>query len=187
LVGSVAARGFRVNIMTTTAIVTVLCPDKTGLVSSITGLLWELGANLTDTSFAVLGSGADFSAICELPPGVDVSDIEQALAALDLLVGAEISVRPYNFEAHHGPEGDVSHRIIVSGGDQPGLVARLCETFVEFGANIVSLNAGPLAHQRDRYVIRLAVSIPDPAADACIATVTNTAESLGLSCTAERF
>ena len=82
MVGSVAARGFRANIMTTTAIVTVLCPDKTGLVSSITGLLWELGANLTDTSFAVLGSGADFSAICELPPGVEVSDIEQALAAL---------------------------------------------------------------------------------------------------------
>lgn len=173
--------------MTTTAIVTVLCPDKTGLVSAITGALWELGANLMDTSFSVLGGGADFSAVCELPDSLEVSEVEQALASLDLLAGAEIAVRSYSFDARHGPEGDVTHRITVSGGDQPGLVARLCETFVEFGANIVSLNAGPLAEQQGRYVIRLAVFIPEPAADACISTVANTAESLGLSCTADRF
>ena len=173
--------------MTTTAIVTVLCPDKTGLVSAITGTLWELGANLMDTSFSVLGGGADFSAICELPPSLDVTEVQQALAGIGLLSGAEIAVRAYSFDAHHGPEGDVTHRITVSGGDQPGLVARLCETFVEFGANIVSLHAGPLAEQQDRYVIRLAVSIPDAAAEACISTVANTAEALGLSCTADRF
>lgn len=173
--------------MTTTAIVTVLCPDKTGLVSAITGTLWEQGANLLDTSFSVLGGGADFSAVCELPAVVAETDVAQALAALELLSGAEINVRAYDFDPLHGPEGDVTHRITVSGGDQPGLVARLCETFVEFGANIVTLNAGPLAEQQGRYVIRLAVSIPETAADACIATVTNTAEALGLSCTAARF
>ncbi len=172
--------------MTTTAIVTVLGPDKTGLVSAITGALWELGANLTDTSFSVLGSGADFSAICELPASLDVREVEQVLAGLAVLSGAEVTVRAYSFDAFHGPEGDVTHRITVSGGDQPGLVARLCETFVEFGANIVSLNAGPLAEQQGRYVIRLAVSIPDAAAAACLSTVTNTAEALGLTCTAER-
>ncbi|MBT5649463.1 MAG: amino acid-binding protein, partial [Rhodospirillaceae bacterium] len=89
--------------------------------------------------------------------------------------------------AHHGPEGDVTHRITVSGGDQPGLVARLCETFVEFGANIVTLNAGPLAEQQGRYAIRLEVSLPGAVADACLSTVTNTAEALGLSCRADRF
>lgn len=171
----------------TTAIVTVLCPDKTGLVSAITAVLWEMGANLTDTSFSVLGGGADFSAICELPSDVQIAELQQALESLAVLAGAEIRVRPYNFEAHHGPEGDITHRITVSGGDQPGLVARLCETFVEFGANIVSLNAGPLAEQRGLYVIRLDVSLPETAAAACISTVNNTAEALGLSCTADRF
>ena len=102
-----------------------------------------------------------------------------------MLAGAEVTVKPYNFASRHGPKGDVTHRITVSGGDQPGLVARLCETFVEFGANIVSLHAGPLAEQQGRYVVRLAVSIPPQSADACLATVGNTAEALGLSCTAE--
>lgn len=173
--------------MTSTAIVTVLGPDRNGLVAAITGAVWELGANLADTSFSVLGGGADFSAICELPDGLDSAEVERALASLPDLSGAEISVRPFQYEALHGPEGDVTHRITVSGGDQPGLVARLCETFGEFRANIVSLNAGPLAHDPDRYVIRLAVAIPENAADSCIATVANTAEALGLTWSAETF
>lgn len=173
--------------MTSTAIVTVLCPDKTGLVSAITAALWEMGANLTDTSFSVLGGGADFSAVCELPTGLEIAELERALGSLTMLEGAEIRARTYNFEAHHGPEGDVTHRITVSGGDQPGLVARLCETFVEYHANIVTLNAGPLAENRELYVIRLDVSLPEAAAEVCLSTVQNTAEALGLSCTAERF
>lgn len=173
--------------MMTTAIVTILCPDKTGLVLGITARLWEMGANLTDTSFSVLGGGADFSAVCELPEGLGIAELQRGLEELEILAGAEIQARAYSFKAHHGPEGDVTHRITVTGGDQPGLVARFCETFVEFGANIVTMNAGPLAEQQGRYAIRLEVSLPDAVADACIATVTNTAEALGLSCRAERF
>lgn len=173
--------------MPSTAIVTVLCPDRNGLVAAITATLWEMGANLGDTTFSVLGGGADFSAICELADEPGIAEIEHALAALPELDGAEIAVRPYRYEAQHGPEGDVTHRITVTGGDQPGLVARLCETFVEFGANIVSLNAGPQSHDHGRYVIRLAVWLPESAADACIATVANTAEALGLTCTAEEL
>ena len=138
-----------------------------------------------DTSFSVLGGGADFSAVCELLASLDIDEAQQSLATLDMLAGAEVTVRTYSFDSHHGPEGDVTHRITVTGGDQPGLVARLCETFVEFGANIVSLNAGPLAEQQGRYVVRLAVSIPAQSAGACLATVGNTAEALGLSSRAE--
>ena len=168
--------------MTSTIIVTVLCPDRTGLVAAITGTLWDLGVNLVDTGFSVLGGGADFSAVCELPASAAPADIDAALRALPLLEGADISVKAYEFEPHRGPAGDVTHEITVSGGDQPGLVARLCETFVEFGANIVTMNAGPLRDRPDRYEIRLSVSIPGGVADACTATVKNTAESMGLAC-----
>lgn len=168
--------------MPSTSIVTVLCPDKTGLVAAITATLSEMGANLADTSFSVLGGGADFSCICEMPAGLEIGELDVALTALPELAGAEIAVRPYLYEPLHGPEGDVTHRITVSGGDQPGLVARFCETFGDFKANIVSLHAGPLSAANERYVIRLAVSIPAGAADACISTVANTAEALGLAC-----
>ena len=51
-------------------LVSVFCPDRTGLVSAIAGRLFEIGANLGDTSFAVLGAGAEFSAICDIPAHV---------------------------------------------------------------------------------------------------------------------
>ncbi|MGB0629471.1 MAG: glycine cleavage system protein R [Alphaproteobacteria bacterium] len=168
--------------MTSTAIVTVLCPDKTGLVSGITAMLWDLGVNLIDTNFSVLGGGADFSAVCEVPEGLSMAELQNSLGALPVLSGADIVVKEYAFEPYRGPDGDVTHEITVSGGDQPGLVARFCETFVEFGANIVTLNAGPQPDNADRYEIRLAVSVPGNVADACMATVKNTAEAIALSC-----
>jgi len=168
--------------MTSTAIVTVLCPDRTGLVSGITATLWDLGVNLIDTNFSVLGGGADFSAICEVPGGLSTNDLQTSLQGLPVLAEAEIVVKDYAYPPHRGPEGDITHVFTVSGGDQPGLVARFCETFVEFGANIVTLNAGPLPEKAELYEIRLAVSIPDAAGEACIATVKNTAEAIGLTC-----
>jgi glycine cleavage system transcriptional repressor len=167
----------------TVAHITVFCPDATGLVASITGFLFELGANLGDTTFSVLGRGAEFAALAELPVGITPGDVESGLRDLPALQQAEVSVRPFVLDPRHGPLGEVTHRIVVGGGDQPGLIARLCETFPGFGANIVTLNAGPSPDPASsRYTIRLAVSIPPAAAAACLATVSNTAQSLGLTC-----
>ena len=168
--------------MTSTVIVSVLSPDKTGLIAAITGALWEQGVNLDDTSFSVLSGAAEFSAVCELPAGTGIADLEGALQRLEMLADAEITVRALDFVPDAAPPGDITHRISVAGGDQPGLIARLCETFVQFGANIDSLTAGSPADDPARYTIRLDVWIPAETADTCTATVANTAESLGLSC-----
>jgi glycine cleavage system transcriptional repressor len=163
--------------------ITVFGPDAPGLIAAITGRLFDLGANLGDTGFSVLGKGAEFIAVAELPAGVELSEVAAELKALPALARAEVSVRPFTLDPRHGPAGEVTHRITVSGGDQPGLVARLCETFVGFGANIVTLHAGPSAAPgSSSYTIRLAVSIPTGSAAACLATVSNTAQTLGLSC-----
>ena len=44
-------------------LVSVLSSDKTGLVSAISGCLFDLGINLGSTSFTILGSGAKFTAV----------------------------------------------------------------------------------------------------------------------------
>ena len=169
--------------MANVALITVLCPDRPGLVAAITGCLFDLGANLGDTSFAVLGAGAELSSICELPDGVSLEAAEAALRHLPELDGAELSVRRFDMDPTHGPSGDVTHQIVISGGDQPGLVARICETLQAYNANIVSLNAGrTVADRTGTYVIRLSVWIPAESADACLATVSNTAQHLHLNC-----
>jgi glycine cleavage system transcriptional repressor len=162
-------------------LVSILTQDRVGLVSEIADLLFEAGVNLGDTTFAVLGSGAQFTAVCELPPGLAIEALEQGLTALPTLADAQVRVVPYMFDGR--PEtGTVTHRITISGGDQLGLVARLSQVFAQHSANIVRLEARKLSEaEGGLYVTRFAVSIPPDRANPCLATVANTAGSLGLA------
>ena len=165
------------------ALVSVFGPDRVGLVAAIADYLFSAGANLRDTTFASLGSGAEFVALCELPEGTEVDEIEAGLKQLPELGGADVRAMAYPFDPSPGPTGNVTHRIAVSGGDQLGLVARLSEVFKQYDANIVHLEARRLpGTEGGLYVTRFAVSIPPERADPCLATVANTAGSLGLNC-----
>lgn len=90
---------------------------------------------------------------------------------------------PYAFDPSPGPAGSITHRITISGGDQLGLVARLAEVFKQYEANIVRLEARKLSDaEGGLYVTRFAVFIPPEQESLCLATVSNTAGALGLTC-----
>ena len=161
--------------------VSVSCPDRIGLVAAIAGRLFDLGGNLGDTAFAVLGGGAEFSSVVELPDETEPADVESELRGLPELDDALISVRPWELAPLHGASGQETHRITLSGGDRPGLVARLCEVFQQFRANIVRLDAERIPRPTGvQYVVSMAVWIPPDSAQACLSTVANTAGGLGL-------
>ena len=169
--------------MTVNARVSVSCPDRVGLIAALAGRLFDLGANLGDTTFAVLGGAAELSSVVELPDEVGLEEVEAELRSLPELAEAEVAVTPFELELVHGPAAQITHRITVSGGDRPGLVARLSEAFVGFGANIVRLDAervpGPAGIQ---YAVLIAAHLRPENAATCLAAVANTAGSLGLSC-----
>ena len=168
--------------MASVALVSVLGPDRVGLIAAIAEHLFDVGVNRRDTTFAALGSGAEFVALCELPGDLTAGEIEVGLKRLPELDGAEIRAVPYAFDPNPGPAGNITHRITISGGDQLGLVARLSEVFKQYGANIVRLEARKLPESEGGlYVTRFAVSIPPERTDPCLATVGNTAGALGLS------
>ena len=156
--------------MSDTALVQILCPDRTGLIAAVAGRLHDLGVNLGDTTFAVLGAGAEFTSVCELPRGVSPQSVEADLRGLPDV---------------HGPSAKITHRIEIAGRDMPGLVARLAEAFNEFGANIVRLNSERIPGSGGaRYVTRIAAWIPENKTEACLATVANTAAQMNLTCKA---
>ena len=169
--------------MSTTALVSIIGPDRVGLISAITGRLFDLGANLGDTSFAVLGGGAEFTAICEFPSGMELESLQDELEALPECDGAEVKVSRFDLASEHPASETITHTLSILGGDSPGLMARLCEVFQQFNANIVRLNSERVpggAHAQ--YAISIAVAIPADAANTCLATINNTAGELGLSC-----
>jgi len=167
--------------MSENALISIIGPDRVGLVASVTGCLFDLGCNLIDTTFAVLGGGAEFTAICEVPADLELESIEACLDRLGETADAEISVSPFEFSPTHGPSGEITHRIKVVGGDRPGLIARLSEVFVQYEANIVRLNARKQEDERgDQYEVAISVWLPPRRAQTCLATVANTAGELGL-------
>jgi glycine cleavage system transcriptional repressor len=174
--------------MTIVALISITCPDRVGLVSAVSGRLFELGANLGDTTFAVLGGGAEFTSVVELPEDMELEAADAELRALPELEAADISVTRFALPPVHGPLGRVTHKITVTGGDRPGLIARLSEVFVQFGANIVRLNAERIDAPGggSQYAVIFAVFLPEGSAQSCLATVANTAGSLALSCQWEK-
>ncbi len=161
--------------------ITISCPDRPGVLAAITGRLFDLGGNLADTTFAVLGEEGEFTAVCEIPDGLSHGDVRAEIEATPELAGARVEISPFELAASRQDSAQVTHNIEVKGADAPGLVARLTEALAEFDANIVRMDSQRAAGE-GHYLIRFAVWIPQARAKACLATLANTAASLGLSC-----
>ncbi len=172
--------------MTRNVLISVVGSDRVGLVAEVTGRLFDLGINLGDTTFAVLGTGCKLSAVAETPDDLTTTDLAAQLRSLPELSDAKVEVSEFKYAADHVQSGRHTHRICVSGGDQPGLVARVSEAFVGFDANIVRLNSERMRGGREiLYVTNFDVAIPEKRAQACLAAVANTAAQLQLKCTWE--
>ncbi|MBT5569790.1 MAG: ACT domain-containing protein [Alphaproteobacteria bacterium] len=166
--------------------IAISCPDRTGLLSAITGRLFDLGADIGDASFAVLGEAAEFATVARLPDPLSAEEVRNTLTGLAELDGADITVAPFTLGATHSESGQVTHRIEVRGTDRPGLVARLTEAFSDYGANIVRMDCERVrGASAEDYIVRIEAWIPDARAQTCLAAVDNTAQSLGLSSRSE--
>ncbi|MCY4608035.1 MAG: amino acid-binding protein [bacterium] len=168
--------------MTAVCLISVICHDRAGLVADISGHLFDLNANLSDTTFAVLGDMAEFTCIAEIPDDVPTQKVQRDLETVEGVAEGRVTVATFDMRAVHDESGHITHRIELDGPDAPGLILRIAEVFGSFGANIVRMNSERIpAPGHDRYVTRFAVHIPDHRVDACLATVANTAGEMRLS------
>jgi glycine cleavage system transcriptional repressor len=166
-----------------TALISIICEDRPGLIAGVTGLLYDVGINLGDTTFAVLGGGAEFTLVAKLPDRLTLDELERDLRSLEALKGAKLTVTPFSYRESHDERARITHRIEITGDDSPGLIARLSEAFGAFGANIVRLNSESVPGESGaRFLLRLAIWVPPDKAAACLATVANTAGQMNLKC-----
>lgn len=167
--------------------ISIACRDDRGLLAAVTGKLFDLGADLGDASFALLGEEAQLVCVCALPDHRDAESMRTALTALPALANGEVTVKPFELGRAHDATGRATHVVRVRGNDRPGLMARLAEAFGELGANVVRMDAEQLERGAGTdYLMRFEVWIPESVEEACLANVANTAESMGMSHDAER-
>lgn len=168
--------------MSTNVLISVICQDRGSLVADMAGRLFDLGANIGDTTFAVLGNMAEFTCLAEIPDSVALENVRDELETIPDMNEARVTVAAFDMRPVHDESGHITHRIELDGRDGPGLIARLAEVFGQFGGNIVRMNSERIPEAgHDRYVTRFSVYLPERRADACLATVANTAGQLHLT------
>lgn len=166
--------------MTYRALLSVYSSDRVGLISEVTSHLFDRGINLGDTTFAILGKGGEFTSIIEIPDDLSESTLSSELKSIDGLEAAEVDVKRFSLRDEQTPPTDITHRIKCEGEDQPGLLARLSEVFIDFDANIIRLKSDQLeTSSGTRFITRFSVNLPEKRATNCLAALSNTAAELG--------
>ncbi len=140
--------------------VTAIGADRPGIVSAVSGALFELGCNLQDATSTILRGHFSITLIVKADRSVSVRDVEGALGSVADDLGLIVTVRPV--EEASGEVVDPSHIVTVYGADRPGIVFRVTDALARLGANITELASRLIGDDADPvYVLMLEVALPD--------------------------
>ncbi|MDI6103811.1 ACT domain-containing protein [Actinoplanes sp. NEAU-A12] len=137
--------------------ITVIGPDRSGIVADVSEALAEVGANLTDSTMTRLRGHFAMTLICN---GLSSQDAERALGPL-ATGGLIATVRPVEPEVDEAPAGE-PYLVSVHGADRLGIVAAVTRVVAAAGGNITDLTTrltGPL------YLLVAEVDVPPGTAD----------------------
>ncbi|WP_433298785.1 glycine cleavage system protein R [Actinoplanes sp. CA-030573] len=156
--------------------ITVIGPDRTGIVADVAEALAGVGANLTDSTMTRLRGHFAMTLICT-GPGVEAA--EAALAPLKDVTTTVRLVEPEGDAAAGGEPWVVS----VHGADRLGIVSAITREVAAEGGNITDLTTrlgGSL------YVLIAEVDLPAGAADELAERLAVAAAELGVEVTLRR-
>ncbi|WP_213013976.1 glycine cleavage system protein R, partial [Paractinoplanes toevensis] len=113
--------------------ITVIGPDRTGIVADVAEALAGVGANLTDSTMTRLRGHFAMTLICTGPTAAE------AEKALESLAGVTTAVRQVAPEASSGDPGE-AWVVSVHGADRLGIVAAVTREVAGAGGNITDLS-----------------------------------------------
>ena len=155
--------------------ITVIGPDRPGIVADVAEALAEVGANLTDSTMTRLRGHFAMTLICT------GAGVEAASLALEPLDGVTTTVR----EVSHADAAATGEPWVVSvhGADRLGIVAAVTRVVAAEGGNITDLStrlAGTL------YVLIAEVDLPPGGADELAERLAVAGAELGVEVTLRR-
>jgi glycine cleavage system transcriptional repressor len=135
--------------------VTVIGQDRPGIIADVTGVLAELGVNLTDSSMTLLRGHFAMTLVCTGPPGI--TEVQRALDRLAADGSLLISVREVTDQP--GPAtGGRPYVLSVHGADRIGLVAATTRELAKAGGSITDATTRLVG---DLYLLVVEVDLPD--------------------------
>lgn len=159
--------------MRTTLLLTVVGPDRTGLVESLAQRIAEAGGNWEASRLARLAG--QFAGIVTV--SVDTARVDGLVAALRAVTGCAVTARAIAAPAS-GPTGS-RVRLVVTGDDRPGIVRDVCGRLAARGVNVEefesSVSSAPMSGEA-MFVARAQLVVPSQVA---LRDVQSDLESLG--------
>ena len=141
--------------------VTAIGADRPGIVSAVSGALFELGCNLQDATSTILRGHFSITLIVKADRSVSVREVEEALGSVAGDLELIVTVRPV--EEASAAVIEPSHIVSVYGADRPGIVFRVTDALARAGANITELASRLIGDDADPvYVLMLEVALTDP-------------------------
>jgi glycine cleavage system transcriptional repressor len=159
--------------------ITVIGPDRTGIIADVAEALAEVGANLADSTMTRLRGHFAMTLICTGPAAEAVEEALAPLTADGRLVATVRAVQP---EADAAAQGE-PFLVSVHGADRLGIVAAVSRVVSAAGGNITDLTtrlAGPL------YVIVAEVDLDPARADGLAEQLAVAAAELAVDVTMRR-
>jgi glycine cleavage system transcriptional repressor len=141
--------------------------DRPGIVSAVTGVFFDQGCNLEDTSMSVLRGHFSMMLIVKGPDSLSPEALEAALAEPAKELDLVVAVRGIDDDVPSSPPGE-RWELSVYGCDRPGIVHRVAALLAEAGINIVDLSTRVIGEaDQPVYAMLLELTLPpgiDPAA-----------------------
>ena len=134
--------------------VSAIGADRPGIVAAVTGVLYDQGCNLEDTSMTILRGHFAMTMVVSGPR--DAAELDAALAGTAQQLGLVVTVREISAEPNEPPP---AHPYVVSvhGADHPGIVHRITALLAERGVNVTDLTT---RLREDAYLMELDVEVP---------------------------
>lgn len=166
-------------------VLTAVGSDRPGLVSQLSTLIHEHGANIEDSRMAVLGG--EFALVLLFSgSAAAVAEVQQASAETGDRLGLSLFFKQ---TAPSAPKQALAYRLRVSGLDHPGIVQRVSNVLSRFEINVISLDTS-IVHApmtgTPTFVLKADIDVPPtvPVTKAREALLTSCAEA-NLDCSLE--
>lgn len=168
--------------MSHNALISYLGENKPNLITEITSYLTKLGGEFSGVTFATLGRGCELTMVYNKSGELDINELEAGLSNLETCKNGEFQVKVFQLDTEGGPTSKITHRVILAGEDQKGLLSRIIQTLDSNSAIIVRMNTEKITYpENTQYICRFAISVREENAPQCLSEIVKVAGQMKLT------
>ena len=168
--------------MVENTLISYLGENKPNLISEITSYLTEAGGEFSEVTFATLGRVCELTMVYKTDGKKSLEELKNDLDKLSSVEDGQLNIKSLPGQFDTGPTSKISHRIVLSGDDQKGLLNKIIKTLDENNALIVRMNTEKISYPNNtQYISRFAISVREENAPECLSQIVKVAGEMKLT------